>query len=92
MRRDDLPPGYDGWQAVDSPSTGGPTDSVGPVPVKAVLQKQVGKIWQGASQYFLSELLSEVKKWEWFVGVVVNGTLPFLTRSVSTELSTHMRT
>ena len=61
MRRDDLPAGYDGWQAVDSPSTG-PTDSVGPVPVKAVQERQIGKLWQGASQYFMSELLSEVKK------------------------------
>lgn len=65
MRRDDLPAGYDGWQAIDSPYSG-PADSVGPVPVRAVWERQTGKIWQGASQYFMSELLSEVNS----VGVV----------------------
>ena len=70
MRRDDLPPGYDGWQAIDSPSSG-PTNSVGPVPVKAIREKQIGKTWQGASQYFMSELLSEVRRgsgpWMWLL-------------------------
>lgn len=56
MRRDDLPAGYDGWQALIT-SNGG----YGPAPVRAILESKHGKLWQYDIVRFLSELHSSVR-------------------------------
>lgn len=59
MRRDDLPVGYDGWQVVDSVSSG-PIHSLGPVPVKAIYEENPSPIWDNDVNRFLSMIHSEV--------------------------------
>ena len=54
MRRDDLPAGYDGWQALSS-------SGYGPAPVKAILESKHSKLWHYDIVRFLSELHSSVR-------------------------------
>lgn len=59
MRRDDLPSGYDGWQALACGHSG-TIPTLGPAPVKALLEKKRSKIWQYDIAHFLSELYSDL--------------------------------
>ena len=60
MRRDDLPSGYDGWQALYC-GRGSTAPCSGPAPVRAIKERKHGKLWQHDVTRFLSELHSEMR-------------------------------
>ena len=62
MRRDDLPQGYDGWQALDPTSQDRQSGRfrIGPASVKAIKLCQSGKKWQYDVEYVMSRITAEV--------------------------------
>ena len=69
MRRCDLPIGYDGWQVVGvSPSGHAP---IGPLPVKAVRERQDRKMFGNDIAMLTAMLHSEVHHMYMYVFVIV---------------------
>ena len=62
MRRDDLPQGYDGWQALDPTSQDRQSGRfrIGPASVKAIKQCQSGKKWPYDVEYVMSRITADV--------------------------------
>ena len=62
MRRDDLPQGYDGWQALDPTSQDRQSGRfrIGPASVKAIKLCQSGKKWQYDVEYVMSRITADV--------------------------------
>jgi len=63
MRRDDLPPGYDGWQVLDATSQEKQCGRyrIGPTSVQAVKEKVGGKQWLHDTEYIISEVNADVR-------------------------------
>ncbi len=62
MRRDELPQGYDGWQALDPTSQDRQSGRfrIGPASVKAIKLCQSGKKWPYDAEYVLSRITADV--------------------------------
>ena len=63
MRRDDLPPGYDGWQVLDATSQEKQCGRyrIGPTSVRAVRERVGGKQWLHDTEYIISEVSADVR-------------------------------
>ena len=60
MRRNDLPFGYDGWQVITATAGRREESCIGPVPVKAIKERQSAKVWGKDILIFLAMIHSEV--------------------------------
>lgn len=63
MRRDDLPPGYDGWQVLDATSQDKQCGRfrIGPAPVMAIHERKSGKEWLYDGEFVISEICADVR-------------------------------
>ena len=63
MRRDDLPPGYDGWQVLDATSQDKQCGRfrIGPASVLAIRERKSGKQWLYDGEYIISEISADVR-------------------------------
>ena len=63
MRRDDLPPGYDGWQVLDATSQDRQCGRfrIGPASVRAICEGRSGKEWRYDCDYIISEVSSDTR-------------------------------
>ena len=61
MRRDDLPEGYDGWQALDPTLLRAGVTHTGPASVRAVLEERTGGVWGPSTEHFVSAVASELR-------------------------------
>ena len=62
MRRDDLPEGYDGWQALDPTSQDRQSGRfrVGPASVRAIRMNQTGKKWPYDAEFVMSRITADI--------------------------------
>lgn len=63
MRRDDLPPGYDGWQVLDATSQEKQSGRyrIGPASVRAVREGLKGRQWSYDVEYVTSEVSADTR-------------------------------
>ena len=63
MRRDDLPPGYDGWQVLDATSQDKQCGRfrIGPASVLAIKERKSGKPWFYDGEYVISEISADIR-------------------------------
>ena len=63
MRRDDLPPGYDGWQVLDATSQDKQCGRfrIGPASVIAIRERKVGKQAFFDGEFIISEISSDIR-------------------------------
>ena len=63
MRRDDLPPGYDGWQVLDVASQDKQSGRfcIGPAPVMAIHERKSRKEWLYDGEFIISEISADVR-------------------------------
>ena len=63
MRRDDLPPGYEGWQVLDATSQDKQSGRfrIGPAPVMAIRERKSGKEWLYDGEFVISEIGADVR-------------------------------
>lgn len=63
MRRDDLPPGYDGWQVLDATSQDKQCGRfrIGPASVLAIRERKFGKQWFYDGDFVISEVTADIR-------------------------------